>query len=141
MTLEKLNRILELAIISDPLQEAVKETILAIEKGDIELAVELTAVKSLICGKGADPEIYHFRENTLQNKAFFGRSVYSFLDSIHHNLAFKLGKMPSGMMILTGDGILERPESVRNHPIVNRIREERETIRRRARMAIEGVEE
>lgn len=137
MSLEKLFKILDTATISDQLFEAVKESILAIEKGDIDLAMELTAVKSLICGEGVDPIVYHFREDTEHNRSTLGRSVYMILDSIHHDLAFKLGKIPSGMMILTGDGMRERSKTERQHPIVKRIQEERAVIRRRARMTIE----
>ena len=130
-TVKQLNKILESAIISEPLKNAVKETILALEEGDTELAFELTAVKSLICGEGADPEVNHFRENTQQNRSTLGRSVYALLDSIHHDLAFELSKIPSGMMILSANGMREKAESEKQHPVITRIQEERAVIRRR----------
>jgi len=130
---EQLSEILEKAIISEPLKNAVKETILALEGGDTELAFELTAVKSLICGERSDPRVNHFRENQLRNEAFFGRSVYALLDSIHRDLAFELSKIPSGTMILSANGMREKAESERQHPIITRIQEERNAIREKAR--------
>ncbi len=132
-TVKQLNKILENAIISEPLKNAVKETIIALEGGDIELAYELTAVKSLVAGEGADPEVNHFRENRQQNKRTLGRSVYALLDSIHHDLAFELTKIPSGMMILSADGMREKAESEKQHPVITRIQEERAAARARAR--------
>jgi len=132
-TVKQLNKILEKAIISEPLKNAVKETIIALEGGNSELAYELTAVKSLVTGEKADPEVHHFRENTQQNKSTLGRSVYALLDSIHHDLAFKLSKIPSGMMILSADGMREKAESEKQHPVITRIQEERAAIRRKAR--------
>ena len=136
-TVKQLNKILENAVMSDQLKEAVKESILALEEGGIELAFELTAVKSLICGEGADPETYHFREDTQQNKDTLGRSVYGLLDSIHHDLAIELGKIPSGRMILSANGMREKAESEMQHPIITRIQEERAAIRERARRTAE----
>lgn len=132
--IEQLNEILEKAVVSEPLKHAVKEAIIALEEGVIELAFELTAVKSLICGEKADPETNHFRENTQQNEGTLGRSVYALLDSIHYDLAFELGKIPSGRMIFTRNGILEKAESEMQHPIITRIQEERNAIRRKARV-------
>jgi len=133
-TVKQLNEILENAIISEPLKNAVKETIRALEGGDIELAYELTAVKSLICGEGADPEVNHFREDTEQDRSTLGRTVYGILDFIHHDLAFGLGKIPSGMMILyASGGMREKAGSKKQHPVITRIQEERATIQRKAR--------
>jgi len=132
-TVKQLNKILERAIISEPLKDAVKETIIALEGGNSELAYELTAVKSLVTGEKADPEVHHFRENTQQNRGTLGRSVYALLDTIHHDLAFELSKIPSGMMILSADGMREKAESEKQHPVITRIQEERAAIWRKAR--------
>lgn len=132
--IEQLNEILEKAIVSEPLKNAIKEAIIALEGGNSELAYELTAVKSLVTGEEANPEVNHFRENIEQNRSTLGRSVYALLDSIHHDLAFGLGKIPSGMMILyaTG-GMREKAESEKQHPVITRIQEERAAIQRKAR--------
>lgn len=132
-TVKQLNEILENAVVSEPLKNAVKEAIIALEGGDIELAYELTAVKSLITGAEADSEVYHFREDRQQNRSNLGRSVYALLDSIHHDLALELNKIPSGMMILSADGVREKAGSERQHPVITRIQEERAAIQRRAR--------
>ena len=131
--IEQLNEILEKGIISEPLKNAVKETILALEGGDSELAYELSAVKSLVAGEGADPEVYHFRENIEQNRNTLGSSVYALLDFIHHDLAFGLGKIPSGMMILSANGMREKAGAEKRHPVITRIQEERAAIQRKAR--------
>lgn len=132
--IEQLNEILGKAVISEPLKHAVKETILALEGGDSELAYELTAVKSLVAGElNHFPEVNHFREDTEQNEDILGSSVYLLLDFIHHDLALGIGKIPSGMMVLSANGMREKAESEKQHPVITRIQEERAAIQRKTR--------
>jgi len=131
LILEKIN---QKAIISPHLKEAINEIINAINVGDIELAYELSVVKSFVTG-GMDHNSneHHFRENHEYNENVLGRSVYGELDSIHFDLAMSLKRMPSGMMILSANGMTKKGEAKREHPIILLIKSEREAIRNRVR--------
>ena len=130
LTLEKIER---KAVISPQLEVAVNEIINAINSGDTELAYELSVVKSFVTGNMShDPNEHHFREDHEYNTRILGRSVYGELDTIHHDLAMSLKRMPSGMMILSARGFTQKGKSSREHPIVTRINEEREAIKNRS---------
>jgi len=121
------------ARMSATLGKAVAATIEAIEAGDLELAYQISACKSLVCGEmntGRNRQ-NHFREDGDANKGALGSSVYSLLDGIHFRLAMRIGKLSSGMMMFsTGpEGVSMR--EMRNegdHPIVRRIKLEKRRI-------------
>lgn len=134
-----LQKILNKARISPWLHQAVLETIKALKEKDLALACELTACKSLITGS-LEPRNrqYGFQEdrdfNATLNKD--GATVYTILDVIHYDIAWQLGEIPSGrMMVSSGpNGLVarERPNTKLIHPVVKRIQLERNRIRREA---------
>lgn len=133
--IQSLKRMKKQARVSPDLKEAIDETIKALERGDVELAYELSAVKSLICGgMDVDPKVNHFREDNDYNEKKLGYSVYRELDGIHHDLASDVGRMPSGMTVITSRGIVERKKPTRRHRTLTLMRKEHEAIRRRPRL-------
>jgi hypothetical protein len=128
---ERLEEILCKARISGDLRRAVGATIDALKEGDYELAYELTSVKSLIVG-GMDAGS-PFREDDEYNRRTLGGSVYGMLDEIHHGLALKINRIPSGAVIVTAEGWYEKegPRGrYRAHPVLRLIEEERQRISR-----------
>lgn len=122
-TLEILDRILEQGKINAGLKEAVVAIIEAVKQDNILLVSELSSVKSLVSGsmKSKSKE-YPFREDHDYNQKNLGDSVYSLLDTIHHEYSFKLDRLPSGMMVISSDGI-QHAEHTNNsdHPVVKKI--------------------
>jgi hypothetical protein len=116
-------------IITDALKEAIESTITAIKDGDLNLAYQISACKSLISDLECERELYAFRENTDANKKKLGYSVYNKLDEVHHDLAWYVGSMPSGMIMVSADRTAHSMESVGTHPIVQRISFEKEQLR------------
>ncbi len=125
-TLEILNRILEKSKINDELKEAVVAMIEAVKQNNILLVSELSSVKSLVSGtmKSKFKE-YPYKEDHDYNQIHIGDSVYSLLDTIHHEYSFKLDRLPSGMMVISSNGI-EHAEHTNNseHPVVKKINAE-----------------
>ena len=126
--ISELKTILKKAKINANLKKAIEETIKALNKNDLDLAYELSAVKSFVSGdlkaKG------YFREDDNYNTVHLGKSVYFILDDIHHELAFKIGefRIPSGMMILTSTGTYKKEKSKKKHPIITMMEKERARI-------------
>jgi len=104
--LKILDRILEKGKINKTLYQAVKEIIEAIKQKNIGLISELSSVKSLISGemKSSDSE-YPFKEDNDYNEKHLGESVYSSLGTIHFEYSIKADKIPSGIMLITSNGI------------------------------------
>jgi hypothetical protein len=133
-----LKRILAKAHISPMLLTAVSDTIKALEADDLALAYQLTVVKSFITGRlNPNDKVHAFQEDFEYNSLVkgLGNSVYTILDIIHHDIAWKLGEMPSGMMIMsTGPkgATLKEMNPAGTHPIVKRIKLERNRGRREA---------
>lgn len=137
--IQTLNKILNVAIISDTLKEAIKETIKALENNDTDLAYQITACKSLISGTMKSPDtkapIFNdgaFKEDGDYNIEHLNHSVYSLLDDIHHELAFSIRKLPSGMMGISNQGISSMKHTG-DHPIIQRIKFEIEEIQKSVR--------
>lgn len=125
--ISELKTILKKAKINANLKKAIEETIKALNKDDLELAYELSAVKSFVSGD-LKAKCY-FREDDDYNNVHLGESVYSILDGIHHELAFKTGGIPSGMMILTSRGIIHKKEKAKKkHPVITMMEKERAKI-------------
>lgn len=142
INVDVLPEILEKAVISEPLRFAVEEMVRALMNEDLNLAYQLSSVKSLICGamKEGD-EKSHFRENHKHNEHLLGRSVYSLLDTLHFEISMSEGKIPSGMSIMSVDSngvshVQSKPMSVENHPTLERMRYERKMIREEAKIPI-----
>jgi len=128
-----LKKILAKAHISPMLLTAVSETIRALEADDLALAYQLTVVKSFIMGRLEPNDKNHaFQEDQEFNETLFkGQNVYCLLDAIHHDIAWKLSQLPSGMMILSRGpkgAVVEEMKSAGTHPIVKRIILERNRI-------------
>lgn len=125
---KELKMLLKKAKMNNNLKKAIEETIKALNKNDIELAYELSAVKSFVSGEMNST--HNFTEDADYNYAIFGkRDVYSILDYIHHELAYMADKMPSGMMAFTsGGGMYEKGMSEKKHPIIKIMEKERAKI-------------
>jgi hypothetical protein len=116
-----LNKILQKGFMSPMLREAVTATIEALSKENYALAYQITACKSYVIGKiNSKNTVYAFQEDEAANNKILGRSLYSILDGIHHEIAFAIDKMPSGMMVLSANGSIEMQHKG-THPIVKRI--------------------
>jgi hypothetical protein len=126
--LQELKRLIERGKISDQLRQVVEASIIAIEKDDIPLASELTSVKSLV-GNNMDNTNYPFSEASEYNERQLGRSAYSLLDAVHHQLAFSIDEMPSGVVVISAGGYLTRGRSSIQHPLVALINQEFERER------------
>jgi len=128
-----LNKILDKGKMNDTLRNAIIEVKEALANNDLELAYEVSAVKSYIASSGKDlPSYYHFIEDWKSNEEALGSSIYSLLDSMHHDLAFALNKMPSGMMVVSFNGWRSKGPPTRESPTLTLITLEHEEIRKRA---------
>jgi len=130
----RLQNLLKKKKMSPDLRRAIKATITALKKKDYELAYELSSVKSLIATKIEGrklPRRYHFYEPEAQAKR--RGNVYSVMDTIHHELAYKVQKYPSGMMVVSTGGIFQKGKPKVKHPIITMMNRERAAIRRRIR--------
>jgi hypothetical protein len=133
--IKKLQFILKKAVISPMLKTAIENTIEAIKSKDLNLAYQITAVKSFITGEINPKDKSHaFQENCEKNEKILGNSVYSILDGIHHDLAFRNGSIPSGMMMF---GVAKDGKKVCNefkaqgmHPIIKRMKVEKNNIQK-----------
>ena len=142
-----LNKALAKGSLSPMLRKALEATVEALDKKDLKLACDITACKSILIGelqpKNKD---FAFQEGRDVNEKLLGNSLYVILDIIHHDLAWILDEMPSGQAIFSagpkGLVIQERPLPIgkrfrgilrkKLHPVVQRIRKEREAIRKGA---------
>ena len=128
------------AKISDALRDAIIELRNALKRKNYNMAYELSSVKSFIVHdlkfkKNA------FREDSDFNEKKVGTSMYSFLDCLHHKIAFNLmekdpSKIPSGSMIVRAGGIQQKglpPKS--ESPTLKRIEYETEQSRKEAEKA------
>jgi hypothetical protein len=124
-----LQNILNDGIISPKLRYAIEEIIKALNVLDWDLAYQLTAVKSFITGIiNPKAKAYAFQEDHDANKKILGNSVYCILDGIHHDIAFAIDELPSGVMVLKGDGKISEHKARGVHPIVRRIKYEHQMI-------------
>jgi len=137
--IENLDLILKGAKMSDALKNAVIELKDALEKKDYDRAYELSAVKSLIVGDIKPIVGCLFREDSKHNEKMLGKSLYGYLDGLHHKISFNLmraGKdvIPSGAMIIkgttTGLAIRQKGLPKLESPSLKRIKIELEQIRK-----------
>lgn len=120
-----LNKILKKGTMSPRLQEAVKAILKALQEKDMELAYQLSVVKSFITGSlNPKDRVHAFQEDSKKNKDVLTVSIYSILDTIHHDIASTIGRMPSGMMAVSRSGVAQMI-SEGTHPIIERIKYER----------------
>ena len=128
-------KVLKSGTMSPMLTRAVLETVKAIKEGDIDLAYQITACKSHICGDlDQNHRTYAFREDRAANEKKLGNSIYGILDGTHFHLAMKLHKIPSGMMVFGGGHVVEEMKHNGKHPIVKRIAFESAQCARRSSM-------
>jgi len=125
---EILDKILEKAKITVALKRAILELKDALTNDDLDLAYEVSAVKSYIAGMDADSK-NHFREDVDYNRtALGGEDVYCLLDDMHHTFAFANHKLPSGMMVISLDGWKSKSLPKRESPTLKLITEEHTRI-------------
>lgn len=138
-----LQRCLTKGTMSPRLREAVASAKQALEAKDLELAYQLTAVKSFITGDSIKPKElkrYSFQEDQKANERALGNSIYHILDGIHFRLAMNLEKLlPSGMTVaglgltLTSRRLVSQEMKHKGvHPIVRRIQWESRKTREEA---------
>lgn len=119
-------------IISPMLFEATIETLVAIKAQNWTLAYQLTAVKSYIVGEiNPKDKKNAFQEDQVANDKSLKNSVYLILDRMHHDLAFALEELPSGMMTLSSNGQVHSMKSIGSHPIIMRIKKEHTAIHKK----------
>jgi hypothetical protein len=120
---------------NDNLRFAIVEMRKALEKGDYELASELSGVKSYIVGEDKNLQRgYHFGEDMKHNeKVFGGKNIYGMLDNINFNLAMHTGKMPSGMVVISSAGAIQREKPKKIHPTIQLMNKEEAFIWKKAR--------
>ncbi len=129
---KQLKAILKRGVMSPMLREAVTSTIEALDKGNDDLAYQLTVCKSYIVAEiDPDDESNAFQEAAKDNTKIFGESLYRLLDGIHFQLAMKGNHLPSGMSVFSGQGV-EEMHSTGVHPVIKRIIAEHEGIAREA---------
>jgi hypothetical protein len=128
-----LTKIATKGVISPRLFEAITEITVALKAQNWELAYQLTAVKSYICGViNPKDKKNAFQEDQDANKKMFKASVYVILDCMHHDIAFAMDELPSGTMVLSGNGQVQKMKSKGIHPIVRRIQYEHRAIQKKA---------
>lgn len=125
-TLKILNRILEKGKINENLYVAVNAMNQAVTKDNTQLVCELSSVKSLVSGSlNPKSKEYPYKEDHDYNQKHLGDSVYSLLDSIHFEYSMKIDRLPSGMMLLSSDGIQHADHTDNSdHPVVKQINAE-----------------
>jgi hypothetical protein len=131
-----LTNVLKKGKMSPDLRKAVEAIITAFKNGNLDLATELTAVKSLISGISSKDPSYPFNEDSNYNQKVLGEDIYSILGKMHFDLSLRSGKMPSGFTVLESRGIgntpevIERERSNIEHPTITKINAELERLRR-----------
>jgi len=117
------------ARMSPALKNALDELIDALKHDDWSKAEELSAVKSFITSEIEPADnLNHFQEDMAYNRRKFKDDLYSYLDSLHFDLAMRLHKQPSGIMILSRSGIQDRPQPTLKSPTLNMMRWEHKQI-------------
>lgn len=123
-----LNKILQKGVMNPTLREAVTATIEALSKENYALAYQITACKSHIIGViDSENKKDTFQEDEAANEKIFESNLYSILDGIHHEIAHRIHKIPSGMVVFSANGSMEMQHKG-THPIVKRIIAEHEYI-------------
>lgn len=127
--LAQMRRVLKTKKMSPDLRKAINATITALKKGDIALAADLSAVKSFIATR-TKGEKWSTRQNHFYEYPSRGKSVYHHMDTIHHQLAFASGTMPSGLVEVSLTGVRSRAKPTRKHAIIKLMEQESAAIRR-----------
>jgi len=137
--LKSLDAILKHGQISEDLRTAILELKDALEKKDYDLAYEISAVKSFVTG-GIDEkdEKNHFQENSDYNEQNLGRNIYSYLDALHHKVAFNLMEknpdiIPSGAMVVSREGIRQKGAIPQTSPTLKKMHSEQKEIEEEAK--------
>jgi hypothetical protein len=131
-----LTKIATKGVISPRLFEAITEITVALKARNWELAYQLTAVKSYICGVVNPKDKKNaFQEDHDANEKMFKASVYMILDFMHHDIAFAMDELPSGAMVMSGNGRVQEMKSKGIHPIVRRMKYEHRVIQKEAEKA------
>lgn len=132
-----LNKILKKARISKMLRNAVEEILKALNNKDYNTAYQLSACKSYITGHiNNDIDKYAFREDRDFNNKAIGDSVYRLLDSIHSEIALKLNKIPSGITVISQEGI-QMMVHESSHPVIARMVYEKKMVEEELRKIYE----
>lgn len=123
-----LTKALKKGTMSPTLRAAITATVKELDKGNLNLAYQITACKSLVIGE-IDPtdKMYAFQEDQAANEKALGNSLYCILDGIHFQIAMTTNQMPSGMMLLSAHGSTEMKHEG-THPIVKKIIAERKAL-------------
>jgi hypothetical protein len=127
-----LDKIITKASMTPDLKKAVGEIKTAVKKNQIRKASELSTVKSFIMGT-LDTGKAHFGEDRKYNAKVLGRDVYGLLDNINFDLSMESGAMPSGMMVITAQGVKSREPWYFKSPTMLKIKKEREDIEKEQR--------
>lgn len=125
-----LNKALKKGIISNKLKEAILAILEAFKTKDLNLIYQLSACKSLTCGGMSDStdKVHAFREDHDHNVKILGRSMYSILDALNHDVAIKIHQIPASMMIVSSKGYVSEMKNKGTHPIIKRILFEKRNI-------------
>jgi len=131
MNLKSLNKCIAQARVSPMLKQACEDIKEAISQEDYSLAYQISACKSYITGS-IDPDRHGhaFQEDEKYNRRNLGGCVYSLLDAIHFEMAEKANQMPSGMTMVTEKGVQTGYRPAGEHPVIQRIKYEDDTIRK-----------
>lgn len=126
---------------SSMLRRALEDTKTAIKAGDLNLAYQLTACKSFIVGtlrtapssrRYREGRHNYFRESSRLNTKALGNDLYQLLDGLHHDLAFALQEIPSGMMIYSStglnSGVVQQMQRKGTHPVIEAMNQEHAEI-------------
>ena len=97
-------------------RKAMKEDIKAMNKDDIRLTCEMTAVKGFTSG------------NMNSKQHYFSESVYSILNRIHFGLAHTVGRISPWKFLFTPSGIYKEEKPKRKHPVIKIMEKERDEI-------------
>jgi hypothetical protein len=127
--LKTLDKILKKASMTPDLKKAVGEIKTALNRNQIAKASELSTVKSFIMGT-LDTGKSHFGEDRKYNVKILGRDVYGLLDNINFDLSMASGTMPSGMMVITAEGVKSREPWYFKSPTMLKIKAEREEMKK-----------
>ena len=127
--IKDLKKYLKEAKMTKATEDALKELIDALEKNNQKLAYHLSGVKSLVGGMKST-----FGEDTEYNQGKFdGVCLYSYLDGLHHDIAYRLKAIPRGMTVMTTEGAVEYQQDDTSSPTLKLMEKERKAIWRKAR--------
>jgi len=126
-----LDKILTKAVISKELKDAVIELKAAIEAENYSLAADLSVVKSFVCIRmNPKSSRSHFCEDAETNDRVLGNNVYSILDGMHFDLAMVTHTQPSGIVVVSGNGIEQRKLANPTSPTLSLIVKEQKAIKK-----------